>query len=88
MGFDPRSFFSWLGRSPVFYPSVHYHFPFKRGGILERDDLGPPVVPGGLEDRLGILKPLSATSCGPGGCFKHPEGGGTPLEARSFYKGS
>jgi len=34
-------------------------FPSKRGGILERGDLGPPVVPGGQEDQLGILKPPS-----------------------------
>jgi hypothetical protein len=37
------------------------------------------VVPGGHEDRLGILRPLSAATCGPGGCSKHPEGGGSPL---------
>ena len=35
-----------IGRSPVSYPYVQYPFPSKRGGILERDDLGSPVVPG------------------------------------------
>jgi hypothetical protein len=34
--------------------------------ILERGDLGPPVVPGGQEDQLGILEPPSVASCGPG----------------------
>jgi hypothetical protein len=29
-------------------------FPSKHDGILERDDLGLPFVPGGLEGRLGI----------------------------------
>ena len=31
VGFDTRSFFPWLGWSPVFYPYVHYPFPSKRG---------------------------------------------------------
>ena len=76
--FYARSDFPWLGRSPVLRPYVQDPFPSKRGGILERDDLGLPVVPGRHEDRLGILKPLSVASCGPGGCSKHPEGGGPP----------
>ena len=58
----------------------------ERGGMRERGDLGPPVAPGGQEDRLGIPKPLSVASYGPGGCFKHPEGGGSPPGARYFYR--
>ena len=77
-GVDARSFFPWLRRSPVLHPYVQDPFPSKRSGILERDDLSLPVVPGG-QDRIGILKPLSAASCAPGGCSKHPEGGGSPL---------
>ena len=46
--------------------------------------LGPPVVPGGQGDQLGILKPSSVATCGPGGCLKHPAGGGTSSGARCF----
>jgi len=48
-----------LSSSPVSYPCVQDPFPSKRGGMLESGDLGPPVVPGGQGDQLGILKPSS-----------------------------
>ena len=84
-GADTRSFFPWLGRSSVSYPYVQEPFPSKRGGILERSDLGPPVVPGRQEDRLGTPKPLSiVASCGP--CFfyegRRPAPRGPPLGDR------
>ena len=69
---------------PYRTPCVQDPFPSKRGGILERGDLGSPVVPGGQGDQLGILKPSSVASCGPGGCLKHPAGGGTSSGARCF----
>ena len=69
VGFDPRSFFSWDGRSPVSHPVSSYvrrPFPSKENRrISERDDLRPPVVPGGQEipgDRFGIPKPRESGS--------------------------
>jgi hypothetical protein len=57
VGFDPFSFFSWDGRSPVSHPVSSYvrrPFPSKENQrISERDDLRPPVVPGGQEIGLG-----------------------------------
>jgi len=71
----------------VSYPYVQDPFPSKCGGILERGDLGPPAVPGVHGDQLGILKPPSVASCGPGGCLKHPEGGGTSSGALLLKSG-
>ena len=62
MSAQGRSPVTHAGGASVPYPYVQDPFPFKRGGILGRGDLGPPVVPGGQEDQLGILKPPSVAS--------------------------
>jgi hypothetical protein len=54
VGFYARSFLPWDGRSPVSHPTCDVSFPPKENRqISERDDLGPPVVPGGQEIGLG-----------------------------------
>jgi len=49
VGFDPRSFFPWDGRSRVSHPTCDVPFPGKGESlrILERDDPSPPAVQGG-----------------------------------------
>ena len=70
VGLGARSFFPLDGRSPRVPPYVRRPFPSKENRqILERDDLGPPVVPGGQEIGLGSRKPS-------------PQGGGTSHGAR------
>ena len=64
VGFDSRIFFPWMaGRRRVVSPYVRGPFPSQEiRRIPERDDPGPPVVPGRAVDRFGIPNPRKSGS--------------------------
>jgi hypothetical protein len=80
VGFDPRSFFPRDGRSSVSHPTSDVPFPPRRTGICrqipERDDLGPPVVPGGQEIGLGSRNLRLRAEAHPAG--RRPKGAAMP----------
>jgi len=57
-------------------PRVGSFFPWLARVLYPYVQYPFPSKSGGI---LGIVNPPSVASCGPGGCSKHPEGGGSSV---------